>query len=201
MKNRTLCIVLLAALAAAVQGCGAFKSQPEQVRLYTLSYPVPRQVIKDSTSPVLLEVKPFRAAGPYGSDRMVYAENQYKRSSYIYHKWQNEPAEMVYDLIIRDLRASKIAEAVVPAPDTPSTHTLQGTIDAFYEDDSQDPWEAVLEITVTLSGQSAGSSESQVVLHRSYTKRKPLEQNNPLGLAEAMSLALEEVSSKMIKDI
>lgn len=201
MKYRIFYILVLAALAAAVHGCAAVKSPPEQVRLYTLSYPAPGAVKTDSSSNVLLEVKPFLAAGPYRSDKIVYAENQYKRSSYIYHKWQTEPAGMVYDLIVRDLRASKIAEAVLPAPDTPPTHTLQGTIDAFYEDDSKDPWEAVLEITVTLSGKSPGSSETPVVLHKSYTQRKPLEQNNPLGLAEAMSLALEEVSSKMIRDI
>ncbi|MFW6335352.1 MAG: ABC-type transport auxiliary lipoprotein family protein [Desulfosalsimonas sp.] len=201
MKNTILYVLIIAALAAATNGCGAFKSQPEQVKLYTLSYPAPRALKTDSSPPALLEVKPFRAAGPYRSEKIVYAENKYKRSSYVYHKWQTEPAGMVGDLIMRDIRASQVAEAVVSTPDTQPTHTLQGSIEAFYEDDSQDPWEAVVEITVTLSEDNPGSPESGVIMHRTYTERKTMEQNNPLGLAEAMSRAVEKVSSRMIKDI
>ncbi|MFO7930754.1 MAG: ABC-type transport auxiliary lipoprotein family protein [Thermodesulfobacteriota bacterium] len=201
MKSRIFYFIVLAALAAAVYGCGAFKSQPEQIKLYTLSYPAPRALKTDFSSAALLEVKPFRAAGPYRSDRMVYAESKYKRSSYVYHKWQTEPAGMVGDLIMRDIRASQVAEAVVSDPDARQTHSLRGNIEAFYEDDSQDPWEAVIEITFTLSENSANSPESRVILHRTYTERKTLEQNNPLGLAEAMSRAVEKVSARMIKDM
>ncbi|MFO8141030.1 MAG: ABC-type transport auxiliary lipoprotein family protein [Marinobacter sp.] len=201
MKNTIFYVLMITALAAVVHGCGAIKSQPEQVSLYTLSYPAPRALKTDSSSSALLEVKPFLAAGPYRSDRIVYAESKYKRSSYVYHKWQTEPAGMVGDLIMRDIRASQVAETVVSAPDTPPTHTLQATIDSFYEDDSQDTWEAVLELTVTLSDNSSDSPENRIILHKTYTERKAMEQNNPLGLAEAMSRAVEEVSTRMIKDI
>ncbi|MFW6011053.1 MAG: ABC-type transport auxiliary lipoprotein family protein [Desulfosalsimonas sp.] len=202
MKSRIFQIIILATVAALLQGCGAFRSPPEEVRLYTLTYPPPQNSETGSQNRAVLKIEPLRAADPYGSDTIVYAKNKYSRGTYVYHKWAAKPAEMIGDLIIRDIRASQIAEAVVTSASRASfTHSLHLNIDDFYEDDSADPWQAVVQITVLLEENRPQNQKARVLMHKTYRSKKALEQNNPLGLAEAMSAALQEVSSDMIKDI
>ncbi|MFP4572812.1 MAG: ABC-type transport auxiliary lipoprotein family protein [Desulfobacterales bacterium] len=201
MKNRLGYILILAAIAALLQGCGILRSPPKEVRLYTLTYPPAENSKIETRHGAVLRLEPLRAADPYRTDRIVYAENKYSRNSYVYHKWAAKPADMVGDLIMRDIRASQIAEAVVELPHPSFTHTLHANIDAFYEDDSVDPWQAVLQITVTLAEASRPDTVGAVLMHKTYRSEQTMKQNNPLGLAEAMSTALQEVSSELISDI
>ncbi|MCF8110794.1 MAG: ABC-type transport auxiliary lipoprotein family protein [Desulfobacteraceae bacterium] len=202
MKSRILQILTLAAVVVLAQGCGAFRSPPEEVRLYTLTYPPVQTSETGSQSRAVLKIEPLRAADPYGSDTIVYAKNKYSRGTYVYHKWAAKPAEMIGDLIIRDIRASQIAEAVVTSASRASfTHSLHVNIDAFYEDDSADPWQAVVQITVLLEENRPQNQNARVLMHKTYRSEKAMEQNNPLGLARAMSAALQEISTSMIKDI
>lgn len=202
MKSRIIHIITLAAVAALLQGCGTFRSPPQEVRLYTLTYPSPQSSENGAQNRAVLRIEPVRAADPYGSERIVYAENKYSRGTYVYHKWAAKPTEMIGNLIIRDIRASQIAEAVATTPSRSSfTHSLSINVKAFYEDDSDDPWQAVLQITALLAEKRPQDQNGRVLMDKTYSSEKALEQNNPLGLAEAMSAALQEVSSDMIKDI
>ncbi|MBS3732440.1 MAG: membrane integrity-associated transporter subunit PqiC [Desulfobacterales bacterium] len=184
-----------------LQGCGAFQTQPRQVELYTLAYPAPDAAEADTTLPVRLAVKPFRAVAPYHSDRMVYADNDYRRSTYVYHKWLAKPAEMIGSLIIRDIRAAQLVETAGEDTGNDPTHILKCRVEAFYEDDSRDPWTAVLALSVSLSKKAPAASDSPVLLQKTYRVRRDLEHNNPLGFAKAMSRALETVSERMVADI
>lgn len=201
MKNRIWHILVLASIVALLQGCGVLRSPPEEVRLYTLAYPPIESSEIETKNEAVLKVEPLRTADPYKSDRIVYAENKYSRSTYVYHKWAAKPAEMVGDMIIRDMRTSRIAKAVVPAPHQSFTHTLKAHIDAFYEDDSVDSWQAVLQITVTLTAETPPDQTGEVLMNKTYRAEKTMKQNNPMGLAEAMSTALRKVSSDIINDV
>ncbi|MCF8094295.1 MAG: PqiC family protein [Desulfobacteraceae bacterium] len=200
MKKYIFCGIV-AAFAMMIPGCSAFNTPPKQVDLYTLAYPAPEAVKAGKTVPVRLAVKPFRVFTPYSSDRIVYAENKHHRSMYVYHKWIAKPGEIVGSLVIRDIRAAQIVEAVFYEGGQNPNHTLECTLEAFYEDDSQDPWEAVLAVNLILTKNHPANSGSQILLQKTYQTRKALEQNNPLGLARAMSRALEGVTERMIKDI
>lgn len=200
MKKGIFC-VLLAVLAMMIQGCGAFQTPSRQVELYTPAYPAPEAVKPDETLPARLVVKPFRASAPYRTDRMVYADNAYRRNTYTYHRWISKPAEMVDSFIVRDIRAAQIAAAVCTDACQNPTHILEGTVTEFYEDDSRDPWTAVLAISITLSEKAPAASDGPVLLQKTYSVHRDLEQNNPLGFAKAMSRALETVSERMVADI
>ncbi len=202
MKKSIIHIILLAVLALLIQGCGTLQTPPKQVKFYTLDYPPPQAAKKDLRRLVLLEIKPFSADEPYKTTRIVYAESKYSRSSYVYHRWFSEPAGMITDLIARDLKVSQIPEGVAsPANPARPTHILNANIEDFYEDDTGAKWEAVLALSVTLTPAQTSSAELPVLLQKTYQVRKTMEQNNPQGLAMAMSEALEEVSERMLKDI
>ena len=86
-------------------------------------------------------------------------------------------------------------EAVLP-PTSGSlhTHTVEGTVDEFLESDSYDSWEAVLSISVTLQVAREPDADKRVIFQRSFSTRKKCGEKNPLALAQAMSLAMADVS-------
>ena len=200
--NKGMFYKLAAILAVMLlQGCGVFQAPPRQVELYTLAYPAPDAAKADTRLPVRLAVKPFRAVAPYHLDRMVYADNDYRRSTYVYHKWLSKPAEMIGSFIVRDIRAARIVETAEAGNGNDPTHVLKGRVEAFYEDDSRESWAAVLALSITLSKNAPAASDTPVLLQKTYRVRRDLEQNNPLGFAKAMSRALETVSERMVADI
>jgi uncharacterized lipoprotein YmbA len=209
MKQKLLSMLVPAMTAAIIAamiipGCATLNDPPEPVQYYTLSYPAPDAPANGTAHPgVVLAVKAFDAGDPYRSRQMVYADNQYRRQTYVYHQWISKPADMLRDRLVRDLRAAQVAGAVLCAEKSlqPPTHTLEVFIEAFHEDDAGNPWQAVLTLTATLAGNPDLDSNPSVLLQKTYEVRKDLDQNNPLGLAEAMSKALARSSNRIIADI
>ncbi len=194
----------LVTAAAAFTGCSGLRAEPEQIQYYTLSYQPAQLNDKDPAHPaVVLEVRPFDAAAPYRSRQIVYADNQYRRKTYVYHQWISKPADMLRDLIIRDLRAANFAGAVTGTSKDVQrpTHVLKASIEAFYEDDAQNPWQAVLVLTATLASSPGNGSSPAILLQKTYEARKEMDQNNPMGLVSAMSTAFAGASGQIISDI
>lgn len=202
MKKGMLCALAAALAVMLLQGCGTLQAPPRQVALYTLAYPAPDAQKAGQRLPVHLAIRPFQAVAPYHSDRMVYADNDYRRSKYVYHKWLAKPAEMIGSFIVRDIRAAQIVETAAElGGGHDPTHILNGRVEAFYEDDSREPWAAVLALSITLSKNAPAAPGNPVLLQKTYRVRRDLAQNNPLGFAKAMSRALETVSQRMAADI
>ncbi|MFW6283994.1 MAG: ABC-type transport auxiliary lipoprotein family protein [Desulfosalsimonas sp.] len=200
----------MAAVAAAVfaimalPGCAGFSEPPKSVESYVLSYPAPMPADDNSGPPdAVIAVRAFDAADPYRSRQMVYADHELRRKNYTYHQWASKPADMVRDRIIRDLQAAQAARSVTLAEKRleKPTHLLWASIEAFYEDDTRSPWQAVLEMKATLAETRSGRSGRSIVMTKTYQARQDLSQNNPLGLARAMSTALAEISEDLAADI
>jgi len=73
-------------------------------------------------------------------------------------------------------------------------------VDQFYEMDEDPHWMAVLSLTVAVIDPKDPDVASNVLFQKTYHQKKPCPQNNPKGLAEAMSLAMKEISSEIIRD-
>ena len=78
---------------------------------------------------------------------------------------------------------------------------MEGTVDEFLEFDSENQWEAVLSIGVVLMAENEIDVSQAVLFQKTYHTRKPWRQRHPWALAEAMSLAMSEVSETIIQDI
>ena len=71
------------------------------------------------------------------------------------------------------------------------------TVDQF----TVNQWEAVLSIGVVLMAENEIDVSQAVLFQKTYHTRKPCRQRHPRALAEAMSLAMSEVSETIIQDI
>jgi len=192
--------IIVFVLSLAFNGCVQLKQPNTKFEYYTLEYDAlspDKPPVSDRKS-TILKIKYFSTAPIYNTDRIIYSDQQFKRTPYFYHKWKVKPAEFVTYFLSRDLKESGLFEAVLPpASGSLHTHTVEGTVDEFLESDSHDSWEAVLSISITLQVAREPDPDKRVIFQRSFSTRKKCSEKNPLALAQAMSLAMAEVSKEI----
>lgn len=185
-----------------VFGCAVPQKRPARhVDYYTLEYPPPKAAVS-APIPAVLGVRLFQIAPAYNTNKIVYREKEFLRNTYHYHKWRANPAEMVSYFLARDLQQSARFKAVfTPDQSQPVTHILTGVVGEFFEHDSDQKWEAVLSVSVTLLKAKEPDISRQVVSQNEYRVRKPCEHKNPRALAAAMSTAMAELSQSILDDV
>jgi cholesterol transport system auxiliary component len=201
MKNQKILLLTLSFIFVGFFcSCSMKKDLPHPIAYYTLDYEQP-DIEPLPKLPITLSIEKFKTAAPYDSNRIVYSKNQYSQNNYFYHQWIASPAEMISNLLARDLTASNRFQAVVHSNDPLTSHLLRGTIDEFYEQDTDDQWNAVLSITIILINKNERDKIGQFVFQKNYKKVHPMDQKNPKGLTRALSLAMSEISRLIIADI
>ncbi|MCP4412621.1 MAG: hypothetical protein GY808_08670 [Gammaproteobacteria bacterium] len=193
-------IIILIVFSLALNGCISLKQPNMKFQYYTLEYDAltPDKPSTTNQKSTILKIKHFSAAPIYDTDRIIYSKQQFKRTPYFYHKWKVKPAEFVTYFLSRDLKESCLFEAVLPpASGSLHTHTVEGVVDEFLEWDSNDSWLAVLSISVTLQVAREPDTNKRVIFQRGFSTRMKCKEKNPLALAQAMSLAMAEVSKEI----
>jgi len=192
----TVCFVL----AGTFFGCSIKNPPPQPITYYTLDYETPVFEPKPSL-PVSLAITPFKAAAPYDTHRIIYSKGEFSQDKYYYYQWMSAPDEMITHLLARDLIASGYFDAVMSSDDIAFRYQLYGTIDKFYEQDTDSQWIAVLSIRITLIDVKEKDPAKQFRLQKKYSQKQPLAHKNPKSLARAMSTAMSELSVVIITDI
>ncbi|MFC1883225.1 ABC-type transport auxiliary lipoprotein family protein [Thermodesulfobacteriota bacterium] len=182
---------------------GCFGSSPpkERIRFYTLEYPPP--VFSGmSKQPCIVQIKRFTINSIYNTTRIIFQSESSTRDDYVYHRWRVNPADMVTQLLKRDLMKSGVLAAVLDEDSRFSyTHTLEGSVDEFLELDSEDAWYAVLTVSITIMKADCLDIVKGILMQNTYSAKTKLKKKNPRDLAEAMSRAMAEVSERIIRDL
>ena len=181
-------------------GCVTLKQPNMKIEHYTLEYDALLPVTNTNLNPVqaALKVERFSIAPAYNTSRIVYRDQEFKRSSYFYHKWKSNPADLVSYFLTRDIRESGFFTAVnVPDSKITHTHIVEGLVDEFLEWDSKDKWEAVLSMNVTLLDAGTSDISKRVIFQQRFSSRKTCKEKHPKALAQAMSQAMAEVSENI----
>jgi hypothetical protein len=74
-------------------------------------------------------------------------------------------------------------------------------VEAFYERDGADRWEAVLALSVTLIAEGEPDVSRRVLHQESYREVEPCVRKNPRSVSEAMSRAMERASRRIVTDL
>ena len=82
-------VIIVIVFSLAFSGCVQLKQPNTKFEYYTLEYNALRS--DKSTDPgkksTVLKIKHFNASPIYNTDRIIYSDQQFKRSPYFYHKW------------------------------------------------------------------------------------------------------------------
>jgi len=194
------CIWLLL-LPALMSACFAMKQPGKKTAFYTLEYDLP-PLPDFKPLPVVLAVERFAVAPTYNSNQIIYRDNAFRRDAYTYHKWRNNPGDLVSTFLGRDLQQSGLFKAVLSSDSLlPATYVVEGAVNEFFEWDLDKTWKAVLTLTITLMASDAPNAGRMILLQKTYRAQKMCKHKNPQALAEAMSLAMKGLSLEIIRDI
>lgn len=201
MYSKTKLFLLCLSVFFLAGGCLNFKQPRTRVHHYILEYASP-EIADLKPLPVSLKVERFSVAPAYNTNRMIFRDASFKRDEYFYHKWRANPGDMVSDFLSRDIRNSGLFKAVLPyESDFPSPFVVEGSVDEFVEWDSPEGWNAALAITITLIAAQEPDVTKRILFQKTYRMEKPFTEKNPQGLAQAMSLAMADLSMNIMRDI
>jgi len=203
-QPRTLFSFLSAVSLLVLFGCGVNlgpEQQAPETQLYTLEYPAPEPTRSPSNRHVL-RIETVEAIPFYRTQQIVYKEDPFRRETYRYHKWQASPGEMVTYLLLRDFRATEMFKAVLsPNSLLAPSHSLEGEIEDFFEENTDRVWIAVLTLNATLTSEDSPGKGRSVLFQNTYSEREPLTGKCPRALSEAMSRAMSRISTQIIGDV
>lgn len=193
-------IFVAAGLLLLFSGCIGKSAPSPQIHYYSLDYEPPPPRL-ETPLPGIITIEPLTAVPPYNTNRIIYSEGPYAENFYTYYMWVAPPADLVTYCLVRDLRSAGIVSAVSLAGSLTPTYRLQGSIDEFYEQDLNGTWNAVISMTLTLLKENESGPGRKICFQKNYHARVTLPQNNPEGLARAMSTGLSRISRELISDV
>ena len=195
-------VLLFLCLPLFLGACVRLQQPSQKIAYYTLEYDPPAILGEFDTLPVIIRIERFSAAPTYHSHRIIYRDRSFKRDAYVYHQWRDYPDDMVTYFLNRDMKTSGLFKAVLP-PESglPFSHILEGTVEEFYEWDTESDWKAVLFLSIILTARDEKELPKRILFQKTYSTSKPCARKNPRALAEAMSQAMREVSGEIMDEV
>jgi len=194
-------LVLAATLLLLLSGCFGGGQPGRAMEQYALEYQtdVPQGL---SMLPETITVERFTSAQEYSTTAMVYQEGPYQRNQYLYHRWRVNPADMVTDCLLRDLRSAGVFRGVFNHRSSePGRYLLAGDVEEFREyDDKEGRW-AEVALNATLLDTARQEMPDRLIFQKRYRFVEPIAGKDQAGVAQGMSRAMAKVSGLLMADI
>jgi len=100
---------VIALMVGLLSGCGAARPS----KYYQLTVPADAGAVEKADAvPVTLLLGQLMTSHLYREDRIVYGSGDEQLGTYEYHRWAEPPAEMIQEVLLRELRSSGRYRAV-----------------------------------------------------------------------------------------
>jgi len=195
-------ILWLLCFSVLLGSCVSLKHINQKIEYYSLEYqPLSIQGNLDPL-PVAIRIERFNVSPVYDTNRIIYRDRSFKQDAYVKNQWKSNPGAMVTHLLGRDLKESGLFKVVISNEgESPFSHILEGSVDEFFEWQTQDIWKGVLILSITFFSQTERDAQKKVLFHKTYSVSKHCLKKDTKALAEAMSKAMQEISAEIIEDI
>ncbi len=184
--------LVVTAIVLFVVGCGSTAPETRYYRVHNLTE-------KQSPSgDLVIGVEPFATDAAYDEQKIVYRQSPYRIDYYHYHRWAAPPGIMVADFVREELESSGQFGAVLSGFTGDVVAVVGGRIIHFEEvDKSEEEWFARVKITLFLRDAQTG----RLIWSNTITEEEPVDEQNPEGVAQAMSISLQRAISGNIGEI
>ena len=201
MKRFNKIYLLFIGLPILFGACVSLKQPANKIEYYTLEYPPP-QMETLNPLPHVIRMDRFTATPPYNTSQIIYRDRSFKRNAYVYYRWQTNPGAIVTTMLNRDIKNSGLFKAVLDSGSRfSSSYMIEGTVDEFFEWDTQNAWKAILTVSIILTEKNKNDIKNRILFQKTYRKAEICRQKKPRAVAEAMSQALSKISEEMIIDV
>jgi ABC-type uncharacterized transport system auxiliary subunit len=133
---------------------------------------------------------------------MNFRVDAYSIDAFNYSRWAVNPADMIADRFLVDLRASGLFQGVFSRHDPDNARfVLSGGIEDFYLRMDQNKKTAVIGITLSLTDTREKDTDKRIMFQKKYTREESLQDASPRGYSQAASLAMQALSRQMTDDL
>lgn len=185
--------VLVAVLAGTMSGCGGTRP----TKYYVLDVPPPPTTQSPTQLPVSLLVARPVASHLYRDDRIVYGSGPVELGTYEFERWAQSPADMMQDLLVSYLRASKEYRSVLrPGSNAKGDFIVRSYLKSLYEVDKPD-FVARFDIHLDVYDPKAG----RTVWSGNYSHDEPIGSKTVSAVVEALDknvrAGMQQLTSEM----
>ncbi|GAC1447120.1 MAG: hypothetical protein PVSMB11_08360 [Desulfuromonadaceae bacterium] len=194
-------LAMAAVIAFLLSGCFGGGQPGRMTEQYAFDY-TPAEQLGFVMLPETITVERFSAAQLYNSTAMVYQEKPSERNQYLYHRWRVNPADLVSDYLLRDLRSANLFQGVFNyRSNVSSRYLLAGDVEEFQENIDKDDHRAIVSLNVTLLDSARPGLPDRILFQKNYRIAEPIDEKSPAGVAKGMSRAVAKVSRLLLSDI
>jgi ABC-type uncharacterized transport system auxiliary subunit len=182
-------------------GCAGSGKPKYEIESYLLNYSAPSwdKPYKLNTS---VKFNRFSIAAAYNSANMIFRKDSYSLDTFNYSRWAVNPADMIADSLLRDMRESGFFRAVFSRHDTDEGRFLiSGGIEEFSLDMSKGDKTAVIRISISLKDTREKETGKSIMFQKKYVREEPLTESSPRGYCQAASQAMRIISEQITNDI
>jgi len=189
-----ICFVIL-------QGCANIGKPHYDVENYILNYTSPtfeNKIKLDKT----IRISRFTIAAAYNNQNMIFRTNDYNVDFFNYNRWAVNPADMIADILLRDMQESGLFRAVFSRYAAEETRfIIQGGINDFFLRVGDNGKVAVIAMEITLKDSQQKEATKRILFQKKYSREESLTDQSPQGYCQAMSKALKNLSQQITTDV
>ncbi|HPC86604.1 MAG TPA: ABC-type transport auxiliary lipoprotein family protein [Smithellaceae bacterium] len=194
-------LIVIAIFLLCAAGCAGSGKPPYDVQKYLLTYESP-SFEASGKLPVSVKVNRFSIAAAYNSTGMIFRDDVYGLDTFNYSRWAVNPADMIGDLLLADMRAGNLFQAVLSRYDLEEGRfILSGGIEEFFLRTEKKNKTARLVIAVSLQDSLEKETGKRMMYQKTYTREAPLQDVSPKGYCAAASQAMQALSREIIGDV
>jgi ABC-type uncharacterized transport system auxiliary subunit len=194
-----LAAVFTLGLIVALAGCALWSK--ELITYHAFDYPSP---VKETQPPIpgTLMVYRFLPAASVDIDSLVIAASSGSEKAALLHRWEDNPADMITELVLRDLDSSGLFEKTVDQLSSARyRYALEGIIRNLQGTITDGKGKAIIAVEATLIDFEARGSLEKNLLKKLYTIEVPSPDATPDSIIKALNLAVKEFSDRLRNDI
>lgn len=180
---------------------GCHLTSREMVRFHAFDYPAP---VEKTPAPALgtLMVYRFLLAPSVEPDSLIVSQPAGKERAIVSHRWAQNPADMITELIQRDLAESALFERTVGQYSSVRyRYALEGKILSLRGIEGNGNPRALLEADAALTDFGAPLGVQKSMMERRYRIEAPCPNATPAAMVIGLNQAVRELSSRLLKDI
>jgi len=185
-----------------ISGCVSTAGKPRApVEMYLIDYPAPTFDKQDKVDGTI-RVNRFTIATAYNSNHMIFRQDNYAFDYFNYNRWAVNPADMVGDILLRDLQAGSLFSAAFSRYTMDEgRYVVQGGIEEFFLRKDNSGNAAVIRLDITLQDMKQRETGKKIIFQKKYSREEALTEQSPRGYCQAMSRAMQKLSVQIITDI
>jgi cholesterol transport system auxiliary component len=192
--NTTRPFAAILMIVGLLSGCGSARP----AKYYQLTVPTEAGAVeKPDAVPVSLLVGGLMTTHLYREDRIVYGNGPEQLGTYEYQRWAEPPAEMIQEILLRQLRATGHYRAVhVRRSNMPGDFAIRGRLYDFKELDG-----SPISTRVTLELEMRDLKTGATVWNHYYTHDEPASGKDVPAVVEALDKNVQRAVKEFVESL